>query len=178
MADTERTKSAILTLLADNTSGAISPQDVRDTVVSLIPGYGGMYISSAAATTIAGASTWTKGAGTTTSTGLSNFTMPADNRLTYTGTPDVHCHIAMSFSVTSAGNNKTYEFGVALNGTINTASIVSRKIATGADVGSSACHTDITLSTNDYIEMWVQNTSDGTNMTYEYGYLFALAMLT
>ncbi len=35
MADTKRTQTEILSLLADNTSGAISPQDMRDTVVSM-----------------------------------------------------------------------------------------------------------------------------------------------
>lgn len=35
MPDTERTRAAILALLADNTSGDISPQDVRDQTVSL-----------------------------------------------------------------------------------------------------------------------------------------------
>jgi hypothetical protein len=35
MPDTERTRAAILALLADNTTGDISPQDMRDTVVSL-----------------------------------------------------------------------------------------------------------------------------------------------
>jgi hypothetical protein len=34
MADTERTQTEILALLADNTVGAISPQDMRDSVVS------------------------------------------------------------------------------------------------------------------------------------------------
>jgi len=44
MADTIRTRSAILTLLADNTTRAISPQDVRDAVVSMHGVYGGLYV--------------------------------------------------------------------------------------------------------------------------------------
>ena len=35
MTDTIRTEAAILTLLADNIAGAISPQDLRDGIVSL-----------------------------------------------------------------------------------------------------------------------------------------------
>jgi hypothetical protein len=34
MADTERTQTEILALLADNSAGAIGPQDIRDSVVS------------------------------------------------------------------------------------------------------------------------------------------------
>jgi len=36
MADTERTRSSILSLFADNTSGDISPQDLRDFVVTMM----------------------------------------------------------------------------------------------------------------------------------------------
>lgn len=40
MADTQRTQAAILALFANNTSGDISPQDLRDFVVSVMGGYG------------------------------------------------------------------------------------------------------------------------------------------
>lgn len=46
MADTVRTRAAILALLADNTSGDISPQDVRDAFVTVHGVFGGWYISS------------------------------------------------------------------------------------------------------------------------------------
>jgi len=44
MADTIRTRSAILSLFADNTSRDISPQDLRDFVVSAHGVYGGIYL--------------------------------------------------------------------------------------------------------------------------------------
>lgn len=44
MPDQARLISAILALLPDNVKGEISPQDLRDTVLSLFPGYGGGYI--------------------------------------------------------------------------------------------------------------------------------------
>jgi len=44
MADTVRTRSALLTLLADNTSRDISPQDMRDVLVSVHGVYGGLYV--------------------------------------------------------------------------------------------------------------------------------------
>ena len=175
MADTQRSKSDILTLLADNTSGAISPQDLRDWLVSQNPGYGGLYISTSAETSIATVDTWTKVSGTTTATTVSNFTHTT-NRLTYSGAPDVHVHIAMSFSCTAAANNKIFEFAIAKNGSVDDPSVLSRKIGTGADVGAVALHTDLMLSTNDYLEMYVKNTTDDTNVTFEQGYLFGLAM--
>ena len=36
MADTQRNRSAILTLFADNVTGQISPQDLRDFVVTVM----------------------------------------------------------------------------------------------------------------------------------------------
>lgn len=44
MVDTVRTKAALQTLLADNTTGDISPQDLRDMLVSIMGVYGGIHI--------------------------------------------------------------------------------------------------------------------------------------
>ena len=83
MADTSRSLSDILTLMADNTTGAISAQDLRDLIVSLSPAFGGLYISSSAETSIATIDTWTLAAGTSTETSSSSaFTVSAANRLT------------------------------------------------------------------------------------------------
>jgi hypothetical protein len=44
MADTPRSVSTLQTLLADNTSGQISPQDLRDFLVSSLGIYGSLYV--------------------------------------------------------------------------------------------------------------------------------------
>jgi len=46
MADVVRTRAEMLTLLADNTTGAISAQDMRDILVSLHGVYGSLYVDS------------------------------------------------------------------------------------------------------------------------------------
>ena len=46
MADTIRTKAAILALLADNASQDISPQDLRDAIVSIFGVYGFLYVTN------------------------------------------------------------------------------------------------------------------------------------
>lgn len=43
MADTPRTRTTLQTTLADNTSGDISPQDLRDMLVSIMGIYGQLY---------------------------------------------------------------------------------------------------------------------------------------
>lgn len=45
MANTERTTAQINSLLADNTSGDVSPQDLRDAIASIFGGYGGLLLS-------------------------------------------------------------------------------------------------------------------------------------
>jgi hypothetical protein len=49
MPDTQRDTTSLLALFADNTSGNISPQDLRDGVVSILGGYGGLRADGSAA---------------------------------------------------------------------------------------------------------------------------------
>jgi hypothetical protein len=175
---TSRTNSELQTLFADNTAGAISPQDLRDFLDSVTPKYGSLYYSTPAATTIAVAGTYYKAAGTTTALNLNEFTMPANNRLTYTGTTDVHLHIAYSLSCTCSGNTQVLGFSLAKNGTNIAESKLTRKVGTGSDVGAVALHWDLTVSTNDYIELFVTNETSTATITIEQGYLFAMTMIT
>ena len=183
MADTQKTLAALQTQFADNTTGAISPQDLRDFLVSANSAYGSCYISTPAETTITDG-TFTKAAGTTTSVSLNRFTMPANNRLTYTGTPDCHFHGVISFSMSIAtGTNKVLELGAYIyddsgaSGAVLAHSVVSRNAASTA-IGTGALHFDATLSTNDYIELHVKNTTDTTNIQVDNAYIFAMSMLT
>ena len=105
MADTARTKTALAALFADNSTGNISPQDLRDFLETMHPAFASMYVSAAAETTISDAN-WTKAAGTTTDVSLHRFdgktALSVDNRLKYTGSPDIHIHGVVSFSSTIA----------------------------------------------------------------------------
>jgi hypothetical protein len=177
MADTARTKAALAALLADNISADISPQDVRDFLETMNPSFGSLYWSATAATTIAVQSTYYKALGTTTAINLNRFTSPASNRLTYTGDPDIHLHIACSMSCTCASNSQILGFSIGINGTHIPASLIQRKVGTGADVGALALHWDAQLSTNDYIELFVTNDSGTATVTIEQGYLFAMSMM-
>lgn len=180
MPDTLRDLAALQTLLADNTIGDISPQDVRDFLYSMKRPHGSIYITSSAETSIALVSTPVKVAGTTAlsdNTSHYLFDMPASNRLRYTGSPDCHAHIAISLSMTAAANNKVAELSVYKNGTTRLEhSVIERKITTGSDVGATALHADCNMSQNDYIELWIANNTDSANMTISKMYMFALGM--
>ena len=181
MADTRRSLTALAALFADNVTGDISPQDLRDFLASASPPYASIYLSTSAETSIAGANTWTKLAGTTTSRALSDFTMPTDNRITYTGTPTIHVHVAVTIAMTSVGNNQTIAIRVVKNADETDADSVAsqtrRFVGTGADVGSTALHFDAMMDTNDYIEIWAENQTSGGNIEITDMYFFALGML-
>lgn len=168
MADTE---TSIADLLATNfadgqTAGSITPQDMRDLIISLETTYGGYYVSSSSATTISAVDTPVKVAGTTTAFGsLNGFSMPTDNRLRNDGTATRICQVTASVSFTSANNNKVYGFMIAKNGTVEANSEIQHKVGTAADVQGVALTWQVSLDATDYVEVWVQNRTDDDNPT-------------
>lgn len=179
MAETQRSISALLTLLADNTSAAISPEDVRDIVETLRAGHGEIYVSSSAATSFADATSFVEAAGTyTLSANAHDWDMNTNARLRYIGTADRAVHIAGSVSMTSSTNNQVVEIGVSKNGTVLTPSIQSRKIGTSTDVGALALHAFTTVTVNDYLSIMVKDTSwtAAETVTLDLANLFAMSV--
>ena len=179
MVDTPRSLSQLLTsLFVDSQpAGSITPQDMRDLIVSLRAPFGGLYISAPAATTIATPGTMVKAAGTSLATSLREMTMPENNRLTYTGVPDRHFHIVASASMTGMGTNDNISVAIAKNDTVLDHSKLTRFVGTGSDQGSVAGHADAILATNDYLEIFLTNEDAAANVTLEQGYLFAMGMI-
>lgn len=168
MADTKRSKASILSLLADNASGAISAQDLRDAVVSLSLDYGEIYVTAPVVTTISDTTSFFEAAGTyALGSPAMDWDMDVNGRLRYIGVPDRVADIQGSFSVTAATNNQVLHFALAKNGVAITAGEVKRKIGTGSDVGSGFVHGLTTVSTNDYLTLTVQNESSTANVTFE-----------
>jgi hypothetical protein len=180
MADTMRSLATLATLLADNASGAISAQDLRDAVLATIqPGHGEISVTSSAETTISAVDTWYDAAGTfALSSNAMNWDMNTNGQLRYTGAAGRVAHIAASFSMTAAGNNKNMSLCVAKNGTAITPSIVNRLIGTGTDEGTGAMHAFIDMTTNDYLTVQIRNNTDNVNATLTTVNLFAMDMAT
>ena len=181
MADTRQSLTQLQALLADNTTGDISPQDVRDMLISLAPPYGGVSLSgNAAATTISVAGTFVvtnwNSAGVETNARV--FTTSAGGRLTYTGTPSTHVHVVMQATAfVTVGASKTISFTVFKNGTTQLPGILSFTTQGNSEVGPVAVHTDVMLATNDYIELWVTNETDTNAVTVQDAYVFAMGMI-
>jgi len=128
---------------------------------------GSLYVTIPVETNIAAANTPIKVAGTTTGLNFFRTSSPVDNRLVYKGTKTRFFSYTVSMSVTAASNNKNFSFYLAKNGVILPESMQRRKIATGADIGSISLSGVVEMATNDYIEIWVENINDATDITAE-----------
>ena len=184
MVDTPRSPSYLLSsIFQDGQTAGISANDMRDLVVSLTPPMGGLYFSTPAATTIGSTGVYVKAAGTTTSTILSSMTMPANNRLTYTGTSPRHFHIVAQASITPAtGTNQDMGIQVwkydnsAASGAYLAMSEARTTISSTA-VEQITTHGDAMLDENDYLEIHIANHTATNNATITYGYLFGMGVI-
>jgi hypothetical protein len=177
MSDTQRTKANLITLYADNTIGAITPQTMRDLIESFACSNASMYVTTPVATTIAVAGTFVKAEGATTLVGAHRGDMPANNRLRFTGTARVHIHLVANLSVKCSSNNQNVSFAIAKNGVVVDHSIMEHLITTGSDVKIMAIHADMDLDPNDYVELWVTNNTSTASVTVQRGYMFWMGML-
>lgn len=185
MADTQRSVSEILALLANNSAGAISAQDLRDAFVTWRQGHGELFIAAAdsALITLADTSTyvectapvWTPGAAGV----LHNFDESAGNgRLTYTGAANIVVHVAATVSFSSVSNNRVIHLRIAKNGVTDAGAEVIRKTGTAGDVGSTAIHAIETMSQGDYLSLFALNVTSADDITIEAANLQAMSMPT
>ncbi|MGQ3015336.1 MAG: hypothetical protein ACT6QS_16605 [Flavobacteriales bacterium] len=128
---------------------------------------GNFYISAPGSTTFAAINTPVKIIGTTTAANLFRMTMPANNRLTYTGTKTRRFQVICSLSITAASNNKVFSFFLARNGTTLAESRQFLRLGTGADRGSVTLSCTVQLAANDYVEVWAANNTDTTPLSVE-----------
>jgi hypothetical protein len=140
--------------------------------------YGSLYYTeNTTATTFISAETYYILKADTFLTGSSNdvTTNPSTGRMTYTGTQNKHFHIVMNGSISSASNNQTMLCTISKNG-VPIGSPIERKIATSGDVGAFSVHADLTLSTNDYVEVYLKNKTSTASLTMKHFYFFLMSM--
>jgi hypothetical protein len=165
MPDTQRTLATVLSLLADNTTGAVSAQDLRDAIVSIVPQYGGVHlIANTVATSIGVAGTYvvtnwnTAGVAGT----LKGFGSTSGGRLTYSGVAAVSAVIRCPLSVNIAAaaikqlRFRLYKNGAALPGS----EIQCRTSGVSGENVAFSVQARTTLATSDYLELWVTNLTD------------------
>ncbi len=165
MAQTEKSLSTLTnTTLANNTTGDITPESIRDMLVSLRAARGGLHITSSAATTVT-AGTPIKALGTTALSGnevdVDDGGAGANNRLRFDPDETIESGFTRFFlftatlSVTTSVSNVVVKAYFAKNDTIVVATEVDRKVGTGSDVGAMPLTGHISLGSGDYVEVFI-----------------------
>ncbi len=158
MTDTVRTRAAILALLADNTSGDISPQDIRDMFVTVHGNYGGLYIqdgSTAQTGITTEAVKMTGWAGNLAASGVTPDY--ANNQVTVGSTGIYLVWVQLSFS---GSLNTEFQAHLRVNGDEQVEGM-HRKLGTGGDVGSASFIALKSLTADDVLTIYVESDAGG-----------------
>lgn len=153
MADTPRSLSALQALLADNTSGDISPQDIRDFLVSSLGVYGSIYCVDA----VTQQDNPDTGALLTcfTNNGNANGTTPdhTNDNITIDVAGNYDIYFQASFSGTSGSE---FQFKLRKGGVEQNYGC-TRTLGTGGDSGSASFLAPaVSLIVNDIVTIWVE----------------------
>ena len=186
MADTVRTPAALLTTLFQDgqAAGSISPQHMRDLIVSIQAPFGRVASATPALTTITTQDVMVKVAGTTTLGPMPHLVDAgaSDFRLRHTGPVAKHFHIALDVNAEFAtGTNLIAAIQLwHWDASAGTGALVDhsyrRSVVAGAHVQQITMHSDIHLDTDDYIDLYVANTSSTQDVTIRNGYMFMMGM--
>lgn len=124
-------------------------------------------INNAASTIISQTGTAYKAAGATTSQSITQKFSHSDNRLTYTGALTRSFRVTVSATISSTNGNVIGLY-VAENGAVvgNSESYTTANAAGKAE--NCFCQTVVELSTNDYVEVYVENETAANNITVTY----------
>ena len=107
-------------------------------------------------------------AGTTTAASINQRFTHSNNRATYVGALTRAFKVSAVASVTSATANKQIGFYVAKNGSVLPDSEMYVTTNANNRAESVAVQTIVSLATNDYIEIYVENDTDNTDVTVTY----------
>jgi hypothetical protein len=99
-----------------------------------------------------------------------------DGRLRYIGATTRTFHVACTISIAPASANDTFVFGVAKTGIVLAESKVLIQATTASGIRSTAMHVMVSLATNDYLELYVGNTTDADDCTVHSLNIFAMGM--
>lgn len=162
MANTPRTLSELLVIAADNSTGNISAQDLRDMLVSLYPSRGALQLVAPASTTITTADTWTRLAGTTAldaNVCSTCVTMPENGALQLTKQVEQVVLATASLTFLISNSNRTIAFTFGKNGTPIERAAVSSFYGAQTSGDGYALVTSALIPTlpGDQIELYVKN---------------------
>lgn len=107
---------------------------------------------------------WFKALGTTSAMSTnSKFSTATSNRLIYTGAFSQSFMVTVNCNVRTSVSTQNINIGIAKNGTIITESAMTILCAAGSTPSFGATQIVVELTTNDYVELFVQNSSSANN---------------
>jgi len=99
----------------------------------------------------------------------SGVSMPADNRLRYDGASQAIVIVIAALSFKCSANNQVLGFAIAINGVVNTQSIIRTKITTGTDIQAVTVVSMVRYNPGDYAEVWLTDDTGPSNVTIDHG---------
>jgi len=196
MADTSRTVTDMASNLFQDSqaAGSITPQDLRDFVETCQTKQGSIYVSTAGATTIAGAANVSPSSLTnmvaietaatftlSTAPTANEFDMNTDGQLRYTGTPTTNVFFTASvmLEIVTSGVDLELVMAVTKGGTIVTGAKTGGfcpRVTTNSVPLSVSGFTS--MATNDYINIFVGNVDSTVNVVARMAQLTAFSLVT
>jgi len=169
MADTIRQRSTLLTQLADNTTGLITPQVVRDVLVSSEGVYGQLYTHNGAGTQVVGT---TPEPLEFASDGLEDGNRDdAASEVITIGTDCDGVYLALGQFSFGGTLSTTFEFHLGIDGVEQVAIACKRKLGTGGDVGSCSFCGLVTLAAAEDVSVIVEADGAAKDLDMEHGSL-------
>jgi hypothetical protein len=173
MSQTERTTDAVMALLADNTTGNIDPEDMRDAIATSMGGYASMILNIAGSGAV-------KSSVSTTPVKITEYNVVTAQSITdnaggssadaATGVLTVGttgCYFVSFFTSFSLdGNNKLVHFQPFINNTVGLVE-VTRFIGTGSDTGLVAMNAVVPYSAGDEVDIRVLLNTGTQDVTFE-----------
>ena len=166
MVDTVRTLAQLQALLADNETGNISPQDLRDFLVSALGVYGGISIDEGVDIQTPGTSPEKIDQFTANLPAVGLTPDHAQDRITVDAGSDGMYLIAAQVSF-SGTNNAGFHVYIYKNGATTGPFAFHRKLGAGGDIGSASILGLVSLVEADFIELWVAAETGTPNFTVE-----------
>lgn len=127
---------------------------------------GWVYLTSSASTVISAIDTPVKLAGTTAAAALNErISHPASNRVTYTGLVPSLVDISARVNIDPVANNQAFNLYIAKNGTVLPESLTRVRVAAGSDERNADVGVLAEAVTNDFFEVWIENTTSDSDVT-------------
>ena len=124
-------------------------------------------LNNATATVISASNTPTKVLGTTTANAINQKFTHSNNRATYSGELVKDFQVSAVASL-AGSNNRVIGMYVAKNGTVIADSEMYATTSGTGRAESITVQTITELVNGDYLEIWIENSSDSSNVTVEY----------